>query len=49
MKKLGWSFLYDNLKLMHKFCTVYSKDVIGEMAFHQFENHLMPKEGHNFI
>ena len=32
-KELGRGFSYDNLKLMRKFYTVYSKDVIGEMAF----------------
>ena len=47
-KELGRGFSYDNLKLMRKFYTVYSKDVIGEMAFPQSENLPVTREGRKF-
>lgn len=37
-KKYGKGFSVDNLKLMRKFYTIYSKDEIGETVFPQFEN-----------
>ncbi len=47
-KELGRGFSYDNLKLMRKFYTVYSKDVIGEMSFPQSENLPVTREGRKF-
>ena len=47
-KELGRGFSYDNLKLMRKFYSVYSKDVIGEMAFPQSENLPVTREGRKF-
>lgn len=47
-KELGRGFSYDNLKLMRKFYTVYSKDSIGEMAFPQSENFQVTREGRKF-
>ena len=47
-KELGRGFSYDNLKLMRKFYSVYSKDVIGEMAFPQSANLPVTREGRKF-
>ena len=47
-KELGRGFSYDNLKLMRKFYSVYSKDVIGEMSFPQSENLPVTREGRKF-
>ena len=47
-KELGRGFSYDNLKLMRKFYTVYSKDAIGEMAFPQSKNFPVTREGRKF-
>lgn len=48
-KKYGKGFSVDNLKLMRKFYTIYSKDEIGETVFPQFENLPTTDTGRKFF
>lgn len=48
-KKYGKGFSVDNLKLMRKFYTIYSKDEIGETVFPQFKNLPTTDTGRKFF
>ncbi len=48
-EKFGKGFSVENLKLMRKFYTVYSKDMIGETVFTQFKNLPMTDTGRRFF
>lgn len=48
-ERLGKGFFVENLKLMHRFYVVYSKDRIGDRVFTQFENLSVMREENFFL
>lgn len=48
-EKFGNGFSEDNLKLMRRFYTVYSRDKIGETVFTQFDKYPISSDGRRFF